>query len=77
MKKERTVYKFYRYAGKAIVAKKDTPFEMKLQATLLLDDLCYTWNKEQLQRQLDEALDRRDRETFMTLSEKYRMLYHE
>ena len=77
MKKERTVYKFYRYDGKSIVAKKDTPFEMKLQATLLLDDLCYTWNKDQLQKQLDEALDQRDRETFMKLSETYRLLYRE
>lgn len=77
MKKERTVYKFYRYAGKAIVAKKDTPFEMKLQASLLLDDLCYTWNKRQLQKQLDQALDERDRDTFMKLSEEYRTLYRE
>lgn len=73
MKKEQqTLYRFYRYEGKMISAKKAIPFEMSLQATLLLDHLCYTWNKQRLEQRLNAALDQGDKETFLTLSEEYR-----
>jgi len=72
MKKQRAVYRFYRYNGKALQAKIESPFEMKLTAKLILDQLCYTWNKKQLQNQLNEALDSGDKQQFALLSEAYR-----
>ncbi|GGH80830.1 uncharacterized protein YpiB (UPF0302 family) [Pullulanibacillus pueri] len=43
-------------------------------AKMVLDSLYVKSAKEQLLLKIDEALDCRDRETFMTLSEKYRQL---
>lgn len=51
---------------------KEAPFEVAIIARLLLDDICYRWNKEQLQIAINETLDSGDYETFMELSEKYR-----
>lgn len=72
MKKEKVIYKFFRYDGKVLLAKKEIPFEMKLTARLILDQLCYTWNKKQLQKQLNEALDNGEKEEFNKLSESYK-----
>ncbi|MEI3614321.1 IDEAL domain-containing protein [Pseudogracilibacillus sp. SO30301A] len=72
MKKEKVNYKFFRYDGKVLLAKKEIPYEMKLTARLILDQLCYTWNKKQLQKQLNEALDNEEKEEFNKLSESYK-----
>lgn len=72
MKKQKLIYRFFRYDGEVILAKKETPFEIKLTARLVLDNLCYTWNKEQLQKQLDDAIDCGNVEKFNQLSTIYR-----
>lgn len=51
---------------------KEAPFEVAITARLILDDICYRWNKKQLQHEINEALDKGDYEAFMELSEKYR-----
>lgn len=51
---------------------KEAPFEVAITARLLLDDICYRWNKEQLENAINEALDNNDHAAFMELSEKYR-----
>lgn len=66
------IYRYYRYEGKVLLAKRETPFEMKLIAQLILDDLCYSWNKRQLERELNEAIDRGDKEKFNQLSVAYK-----
>ncbi|MEI3607111.1 IDEAL domain-containing protein [Pseudogracilibacillus sp. SE30717A] len=71
MKKQKTNYRFIRYDGKVLLAKKEIPFEMKLAARLILDELCYTWNKKQLQKQLDQALLDGDEKEFATISKLY------
>lgn len=72
MKKHKVIYRFNRYDGEVLLAKIEIPFEMKLQATLILDQLCYSWNKKQLQKQLDDALARGDEKQFEELSKAYR-----
>lgn len=77
MKKEKVVYRFNRYYGRVLVAKSEIPFHMKLTSRLVLDQLCYDWNKKQLQHQLDEALKRGDKELFEQLSIEYRQYIYE
>ena len=72
MKKQKTNYHIYRYKGKMLEAKKEAPFDISITARLLLDQLCYEWNKEHLQKQFDIALDEGDHDKFMQLSEQYR-----
>lgn len=77
MKKEKVVYRFHRYNGKVLLAKSEIPFHMKLTSRLVLDQLCYDWNKKYLQKQLDEALKRGDKEAFKQLSVEYRQFIYE
>ncbi|SFA81028.1 IDEAL domain-containing protein [Lentibacillus halodurans] len=72
MKKQKVVYQLYRYAGNAIVAKKDVPFELKLSAQLVLDEICFNWNKWKLESGINHAIDTGDKEKFEQLSEEYR-----
>ncbi|TFJ93502.1 IDEAL domain-containing protein [Lentibacillus salicampi] len=72
MKKQKTTYQLYCYTGKAMKAKRDAPFELKLSAQLLLDELCFNWNKQKLESAINEAIDAGDRERFIKLSEEYR-----
>ncbi|MBO1002905.1 IDEAL domain-containing protein [Pseudogracilibacillus auburnensis] len=72
MKKQKLVYRFYRYDGKVLLAKNETPFEIKLSSRLILDKLCYTWNKKQILNEIDEAIDCGDKKRFEQLSEAYR-----
>lgn len=72
MKKEKLIYRFYRYDGKMLLAKKETPFEIKLTARLVLDSLCYNWNKKQLLQELDKAIDHGDEQNFKQLSQAFR-----
>ncbi|SFD99794.1 IDEAL domain-containing protein [Lentibacillus persicus] len=72
MKKQKIVYQLYRYAGKAINAKREVPFEMKLSAQLILDELCFSWNKEKLESAINDAIDTNDKEKFDALSKEYR-----
>ncbi|HLR69882.1 MAG TPA: IDEAL domain-containing protein [Pseudogracilibacillus sp.] len=72
MKKQKIVYRFYRYDGKMLRAKSELPFDMQLFARLVLDELCDTWNKKQLRRQIDDALKNGDKEQFYKLSQAYK-----
>ncbi|WP_249870194.1 IDEAL domain-containing protein [Oceanobacillus saliphilus] len=72
MKKEKIVYRFYRYQGKSINAKREIPYELRLFARLILDELCFTWNKIRLEEDLNSSLEKGNKEAFMKLSEAYR-----
>lgn len=72
MKKQLTSYQLVCYVGVPLKAIREIPFEMKLTAQLLLDELCHSWNKSRLESMIDEALINKDREEFMQLSEKYK-----
>ena len=72
MKKHKLVYRLCRYEGEVIRAKRETPFEMQLFSRMILDNLCFTWNKKQLEMQIDEAIDLGQKERFIELSELYK-----
>src|SRR5699024_7827917 len=42
------VFRYYRYYGKPNNAKRDLPYEIKMTSRLLLDALCFEWNKKTL-----------------------------
>lgn len=72
MKKQKSVYHYNRYNGDVLHAKREIPYEMKLSTRLLLDELCFQWNKQQLEEAINRSIDQGDKQTFMKLSEKYR-----
>ncbi|HLR81418.1 MAG TPA: IDEAL domain-containing protein [Bacillota bacterium] len=71
MKKEKTIYQLIRYDGEVIHAKREIPYDIKLSSRLILDELCFKWNKHKLLKQIDEALEEGDRNKFARLSEAY------
>ncbi|ASN06610.1 IDEAL domain-containing protein [Virgibacillus necropolis] len=72
MKKQKIFYRYYRYDGKPLEAKREISFEFKLASTLLLDELCFVFNKEKLEEAINNSIDRGDKERFLQLSEAYR-----
>ncbi|MFD1849981.1 IDEAL domain-containing protein [Oceanobacillus bengalensis] len=72
MKKEKMIYLFYRYDGNTLYAKKEIPYEFRLSAQLILDELCFDWNKKQLENKINETLITGDKDEFMRLCEEYR-----
>ncbi|MDY0395993.1 IDEAL domain-containing protein [Virgibacillus halophilus] len=72
MKKEKVIYRFNRYIGKTLYAKKEMPFEISLNSRMLLDELCFKENKKRLEQQLNTALDQGNAEAFHKLSEAYK-----
>ncbi len=77
MKKQKTNYRFFRYDGKVLLARKEIPFEMKLAARLILDELCYSWNKKHIQERLDQALLDGDEKEFANLSKEFQQFIME
>lgn len=72
MKKQKLNYRFYRYEGKVLLAKNETPFEIKLSSRMILDQICYEWNKKYLQRKINDAIDRGDVKAFHKYGQAYR-----
>ncbi|WP_077623167.1 IDEAL domain-containing protein [Sediminibacillus massiliensis] len=54
-----------------VVAKREISYEIKLATQLLLDELCFNWNKSHLETQINESIDSNDREAFVSLSKQY------
>jgi len=72
MKKQKLNYRFYRYEGKMLLAKNETPFEIKLASRMILDQLCYEWNKKYLQQKINDAIDSGDEHAFNKYGKLYR-----
>ncbi|MFC4403155.1 IDEAL domain-containing protein [Gracilibacillus xinjiangensis] len=75
MKKQKISYRlipFNRNSMKAILARREIPYEIKLASQLMLDDLCFNWNKARLEEQINLAIEQNDKATFKTLSEQYK-----
>lgn len=77
MKKQKIQYHFSRYDGKPLAAKPEITFEFKLVSTLLLDELCFQWNKGKLEEALNSAIDKGEKEKFLRLSEVYKQFIWE
>ncbi|MFC2947929.1 IDEAL domain-containing protein [Virgibacillus sediminis] len=72
MKKEKTLYRFLRYKGKQIEAKKEIPFELKMTSRLVLDELCFNWNRKHVEDKIDDTLTSGDKQEFARWSEVYK-----
>lgn len=71
MKKEKVVHRYYPYKGKVLTAKREIPFAMKLTAKMLLDEICFNWNKGQIEEEINDTLAKGDKEEFKRLCEVY------
>lgn len=69
MKKEKVVLMFFRYDGKPVQAKREVPFEMRLQARMILDEMCFQYNRARLEENLNKALEERNKSVFVEYSE--------
>jgi len=72
MEKQKQVYRYYRYDGEKLLAKREIPYEIKLSSRLILDELCYQWNKAKIESKINEAIEQGDKETFVKLSYDYK-----
>ncbi|MDL4842727.1 IDEAL domain-containing protein [Aquibacillus rhizosphaerae] len=76
MKKHKVSYKLKVYSTKKvsrIVAKREISYEIKLASKLVLDELCFNWNKAHLEHRINESIDSNDKETFIQLSKQFQM----
>jgi len=71
MKKQKVDYRYIKYEGQALQAKREIPYEIKLSSRLLLDELCFNWNKERFLNQIDDSIDARNKDHFLQLSKLY------
>ncbi|MRH44103.1 IDEAL domain-containing protein [Aquibacillus halophilus] len=74
MKKHKVIYKLQTFGSgneSKIVAKREISYEIKLASKLFLDELCFNWNKERLEEQLNDSIDSNNREAFLLLSKQY------
>ncbi len=60
-------------AAKAKI-KQEYAYFLSLYAQLVMDEVQSNWKKEQLQKKIDQALEKGDRRTFYQLAEDYRLL---
>lgn len=80
MKKQKVCFKLHRYNhgyAKYIIAKRDYSFEHALMATLLLDELAFHRNKQQIDQAIDQAIIAHDEKTFHQLATEYKHYYVE
>ena len=74
MRKQKVVYVLRRdpeHKGKKVTAKRELSFGIQLASRLLLDQLTFQFNKDQLDKQINLAIDQEDRREFERLSVKY------
>lgn len=72
MEKQKLTYSYYRYDGEVLQAKREIPFEVKLSSRLILDELCYTWNKANIKDAIDTAIDQGNKDEFIRLSKRHK-----
>lgn len=77
MEKARLVYQFHRYNGESLKAKREIPYELQLHARLVLDELCFVWNKQKLEEELNDSLETGNKEEFLKLSKIYKQFLWE
>ncbi|WP_208589958.1 IDEAL domain-containing protein [Gracilibacillus suaedae] len=74
MKKHKVSYQlkvFHMNPNSVLRARREIPYEIRLASQLVLDDLCFTWNKARLEEEINQSIDDNNKETFKKLSETY------
>lgn len=77
MKKQKIIYRYCRYNGKKINAKREIAFELRFYSRLLLDEVCFNYNKAFIQERINKAIDTGDRDNFLKWSNAYRQFIWE
>ncbi|RFA35207.1 hypothetical protein CAI16_08840 [Virgibacillus dokdonensis] len=72
MKKQKIVYQFFRYNGKKVKAKREITFELRLSSRLLLDEICFNYNKAYLEKQINRSIDEGNKSEFLKWSKAYK-----
>lgn len=73
----RRKYKLRRDLKKKIKQQPSEEVVQGLYAQLFLEHCLLHFKKQQLEKKMDEALDRVDKEAFMALSNEYKLMYHQ
>ncbi|MGM8213669.1 IDEAL domain-containing protein [Virgibacillus sp. W0430] len=71
MEKQKVSYRYHRYEGKQIAARREIPYEIRLSSRLILDELCFKYNKEMLETEINAAIDKGSVDAFQKLSKSY------
>ncbi|SES69050.1 hypothetical protein SAMN05216389_101430 [Oceanobacillus limi] len=71
MRKEKVIFRYHPYDGKVIKARREIPYDVKLTARLVLDEICFNWNKAQLEAKLNSSIEEGNKEKFEQLREAY------
>jgi hypothetical protein len=75
MKKQKMNYQlvpFVQNSNKEILARREISYEIKLASQLILDNLCFNWNKARLDERINQAIDDRNHQDFITYSDSYK-----
>ncbi|WP_181349266.1 IDEAL domain-containing protein [Thalassobacillus sp. CUG 92003] len=59
------------FRNQVIAAKRELSYGIQLASRLLLDEMCFRFNKQRLDAQINDTLENEDRETFERLSKIY------
>lgn len=59
------------------VKRNEMPYHMQLTARLVLDNLCYKWNKTYLLKRINYALETSNKQLFHEYSSKYKKFMNE
>lgn len=76
MKKQKVDYRYIKYDGQVLLAKREIPYEIKLASRLLLDELCFNWNRKRFINDIDHSIDTGDKSRFLELSKMYNTFLH-
>jgi DNA gyrase/topoisomerase IV subunit A len=71
MKKEKVIYRFYPYEGNVLKAKREISFEIQLSSRLILDEICFNWNKKMLEEKINDSIQDNNKEEFSRARESY------
>lgn len=71
MKKEKVVYLFCPYKGKVLNAKREISFEIRLTSRLILDEICFNWNKKILEDRINQSIQKGNKEEFASVRKEY------
>ncbi|MBC5636600.1 hypothetical protein H8S33_07155 [Ornithinibacillus sp. BX22] len=71
MKKEKVVYRFHPYKGKVLIATREISFEIKLSSRLILDELCFNWNKRMLEERMNQSIQKGNKDEFTSIRKEY------
>jgi hypothetical protein len=72
LKKQKVNYHFRRYAVTELYARKEIPYEFGLNAQLMLDEICFNWNKQKILDKIHNSIEMNNKEDFLKYSHEYK-----